>query len=68
MTNPECVTCAHLGGCAKTDGPKLLSRFVCELYQEEPKEEVIKARIDIINKFGSAGVQSVISPDTQKEG
>ena len=63
----ECVSCAHLSGCTRTDGPKLLSHFVCEVYQEEPQEEVIRARLDIINKFGSAGVQSVISPDTQKE-
>jgi len=67
MQKAECLSCKHLGGCIRTDGTKLLSHFVCEVYQEEPREEVIKARFDVINKFGSAGVRSVISPNTQKE-
>ncbi len=67
MKNPECLHCAHLGGCSVTDEQKLLSHFVCEVYQEEPQEGVIKARLDIITKFGSAGVRSVVSPEAQKE-
>lgn len=67
MRTRECVFCSRLSGCSRTDGTKLLSHFVCEVYQEEQTEEVIRARLDIINKFGSAGVRSVISPETQKE-
>lgn len=67
MRNPECLHCSHLGNCAQTDGQKLLDHFLCPLYMEEEREEIIKARLDVINKFGSAGVQSVISPDAQKE-
>lgn len=67
MRNKECVNCALLGGCAHTSGEKLLSHYGCDVFKEEPTNEVIRARLDIINKFGSAGVQSVISPDTQKE-
>lgn len=65
--NPECVFCTRLGGCELTTGTKLLSHFVCDVFQEEPQEEVIRARLDVINKFGSAGVQSVIAPEAQKE-
>jgi len=68
MRNRECVNCALLSGCTRTSGEKLLSHYVCEVFKEEPTDEVIRARLDIINKFGSAGVQSVISPDTEKEG
>jgi len=67
IRNPECVNCSLLGGCTRTDGQKILSNFVCEVFQEEHREEVIRARLDIINKFGSAGVLSVMSPDAQKE-
>lgn len=65
--SPECISCSRLGGCLRTDGQKLVAHFVCELYQEEPQEEIIRARLDVINKFGSAGIQSVISSDVQKE-
>ena len=64
----ECVTCLHLGNCTRTDGSKVLSHYVCEVYQEEERQEVIRARLDIVNKFGPAGIQSVISPNAQKEG
>ena len=63
----ECVLCRYLGNCEETNGQKLLSHYVCVSYQEEAQEEIIRARLDIINKFGSAGVSSVISPETQKD-
>jgi hypothetical protein len=67
MKNQECIFCVHLGGCTKTDEAKVLAHFVCEVFQEESQDEVIRARLDVINKFGSAGVRSVISPEAQKE-
>lgn len=55
--NRECVTCKYLEQCSNTSIEKILSHFLCELFEEVPNEEqVVKARCDIINKFGNAGL------------
>jgi hypothetical protein len=55
--NRECVTCRHLEACTRTDTQRILSHYVCEYFEEVAnEEEIVKARCDIINKFGSAGL------------
>lgn len=62
----ECVTCKLLPICKKTSADKVLSHFVCEHFEEVPNEmQVVKARCDIINSFGAAGIYS-IAPSSRK--
>jgi hypothetical protein len=59
---PECVTCRYLQVCKKTSRTKILSHFVCESFEGVENElEVVKARCDIINTFGAAGVAAIAS-------
>lgn len=58
--NRECVTCKYLQVCTKTSTEKVLSHFLCEYFEEvENPVEVVKARCDIINAFGGAGVKGL---------
>lgn len=58
--NPECVTCKFLQICPKTSHTKILSHFVCESFEEVESElEVVKARCDVINVFGAAGIRAL---------
>lgn len=59
--NQECATCRHLGICKVTDAHKILAHYVCEYYQEVDSPEIVQARVDIITKFGEAGLR-VIAP------
>lgn len=60
--NRECVTCRHLGNCGTASPQTILSHFVCVFYEEVTKPEEVKARCDVINKFGEAGLQVLVSP------
>lgn len=65
--NRECVTCNRLENCTRTSVKKILSHFVCESFEEVTnEEEVVKARCDIINKFGNAGFY-VLAPITKEQ-
>lgn len=58
--NRECVTCTYLAACGNTNAEKILSHYVCEYFQEVLNEEqVVKARCDVINKFGVAGLIAI---------
>lgn len=58
--NPECVTCKFLPACPRTRNDLILSHYVCEVYQEvENPEQVVKARCDLINTFGAAGLHAI---------
>lgn len=64
--NRECVTCKYIEACSKTSAQKILSHYVCESFEEVPNEdEVVKARCDIINRFGYAGLD-VLAPHKEK--
>jgi hypothetical protein len=64
---PECVTCRFLQVCKRTSHMKILSHFVCESFEEVESElEVVKARCDIINMFGAAGIQA-LAPHSEAE-
>lgn len=64
---PECVTCKYLPVCPKTSATKLLSHFVCDSFEEVESEiEVVKARCDIINTFGKAGIKA-LAPHSEAE-
>jgi hypothetical protein len=64
--NPECVNCSHLGSCGLTDEQKILSHFVCIHFVEVANKEIVRARCDVINRFGDAGLKSLINPDPQE--
>lgn len=65
--NRECVTCAYLAACQNTSAEKILSHYVCELFQEVSNEEqVVKARCDVINKFGAAGLVAIAPHKKEK--
>lgn len=67
--NRECVTCVYLGVCQNTSTEKILSHYVCESFQEVPSEEqVVKARCDVINKFGAAGFIAIAPHKKEKPG
>lgn len=58
--NQECVTCKFLPVCTRTSTQKVLSHYVCEYFEEVVNPvEVIKARCDVINMFGDAGVLAI---------
>lgn len=58
--SPECVTCKFLSVCKKTSNTKILSHFVCDIFEEVESElEVVKARCDVINMFGPAGLRAL---------
>lgn len=65
--NRECVTCKFLPACSNTNRQKILSHYVCENFEQVPEEEqVVKARCDIINKFGNAGLH-VLAPYAKED-
>jgi hypothetical protein len=65
--NRECVTCTYLEVCQTTSAAKILSHFVCEYFQEVNNEEqVVKARCDVINKFGAAGLSAIAPRKKEK--
>lgn len=65
--SPECVTCKFLRVCKKTSRTKILSHFVCDSFEEVESElEVVKARCDIINIFGAAGIEA-LAPHAEAE-
>lgn len=54
------MTCKWLNVCQTTSIRKVLSHFVCEYYEEVPNPvQVVKARCDIINTFGNAGLVAI---------
>lgn len=58
--NRECVTCKSLTVCQLTSEQKILSHYVCEYFEEvENPVEVVKARCDVINVFGTAGLVAI---------
>ena len=66
MTNPECVTCRHLGNCPIVTPDKILSHYRCDNWEEVSRQEKVKARCDIITKYGESGLRALISPDSQE--
>jgi len=65
--NKECITCEFLGICKLTDGQKILSHFVCENYSGVTNTEIVNARIEVIAKFGNAGMKAVAPGEKYKE-
>lgn len=65
--NRECVTCKFLEACSITSASKILSHFVCASFEEVPNEDqVVKARCDIINAFGAAGILAIAPHSKEK--
>lgn len=60
-----CISCKRLGRCNTTDAEKVLSNYVCDLYEEVERPEETKARQDIIVMYGEAGVTALVSPETE---
>lgn len=65
--NKECATCEYLGICKITSGQKILSHYVCEHYVGVQNPEIVKARLDVISKFGDAGIKAVAPKESIKE-
>jgi hypothetical protein len=64
--NRECVTCRFIGACGLTNPERILSHFVCTNFEEvENAVEIVKARCDIINLFGTAGLHA-LAPNRRK--
>lgn len=64
--NRECVTCRYLAACGLTSVERILSHFVCDSFEEVENEvEIVKARCDIINLFGRAGLVA-LAPNIDK--
>ncbi len=59
----ECLHCKYLSRCETVDATKVLEHYVCDFYEEVEKPAQIKARYDIINKFGNSGIQALLNPD-----
>lgn len=65
--NKECVTCALLRVCTQTSAAKILSHFSCASFEGVlAEEEIVKARCDIINLFGTAGLMA-LAPHMHKD-
>ena len=64
--NPECATCKFLEICQYTDEKKLLSNYVCGLYDTTTKE-VVQARCAIIVKFGITGLRAMLPLNLKEE-
>jgi len=59
----ECVTCRFIDNCKTVSPAKILAHFVCDNFQEVESREQIKARCDVINKFGESALRALISPE-----
>ena len=65
--NPECVTCRFISQCATVTPEKVLAHFVCANYKEVETQAEVKARCDVITRFGESGLRAVISPEVEEE-
>lgn len=60
----ECLNCAKLAKCTETDAEKVLGNYFCDNW-EASTEEVLQARMQVINDFGNQGLDSILSTDNK---
>jgi len=66
MKGGDCLTCSNLPTCKQTDPQKILSSYVCELFDPEKESEYL-ARSKLLQVFGNSAIQIIRKNDTQND-